>query len=703
MILETFLKLDVNKITKDQALEVIRPLHKEIKKHNQLYYLKESPIITDYDYDRLFDLLKTIEEKFPNLITADSPTQRIAVELKQSSFEKKEHRLPMISLSNTYDENDLRDFDIRLRKILPEESEVQYVVELKFDGLGISLRYRDGKFISALTRGNGKVGEDVTENIRAINSVPKEFEVLDEFSDIDIRGEIVLPKKELERINKEREKTSEKEFANCRNAASGSMRQLDPSVTGKRNLEIYLYSLHSFPADREVNLKTYEESVKLLEKYGFVISPFLEKCSSIEEVIACCKRMEEKRNDFPFDIDGLVIKLNNLKLQSLVGSTDHHPRWAIAYKFPAEKVFTKLLSVTLQVGRTGVITPVAELEPVSLSGALISRATLHNFEDIQKKGIKVGDIVEIQRAGEVIPAVLGSCVEKRLGNEKDILPPKKCPVCEGEVVNHEGEVAYKCTNLSCVAQLKGRITHFVSRKAMNIIGLGESIVSTLVDNGIITSLADIYKLSESENIIRLSKLDGMGQKAISNLLSSIEASKTVSLDKILHGLGIAFIGKRSSEILSDQVNSLFELKEKTIEDLTEIPEIGGKMAESILDFFHNLENQELLKELSNLGLRLDIKKELQEGVLQDEVILFTGTLSKLGRSEAEEFVEKNGGKVATSVNKKITTLVYGKNAGTKLEKAKELGLSTKTEEEFFALFPDLEKVIEKKDEQISMF
>jgi DNA ligase (NAD+) len=682
----------------EDTLEILRD---NIIKHNHLYYVEENPVITDFQYDYLFNLLKNTEKVFPEYITENSPTQNIAVEI-QTEFEKAKHVVPMISLSNTYNAEDLKDFAKQLSKLLPEDSLKEYVVELKLDGIGISLSYENNKLIRAATRGNGITGENVTANAKTIDNIPQEVNL---GISAEIRGEIVLPKKELSRINEERISKGESPFVNCRNAASGSMRQLDTQITKDRNLKTYFYNMEVLEENN--SFKTYSEQIEFLKSVGFEVSKFFEICSSIDEVIEICNKMEKERNSFDFDIDGLVIKLNDLSLQKLLGSTEHHPRWAISYKFPAEKTVTKLESVTFQIGRTGVITPVAELKAVELSGATLNRATLHNFEDIERKDIKIGDYVEIERAGEVIPAVLSSLKDRRDGSEKEISIPKACPVCESDVIHRKDEVAYRCPNVSCLAQVKGRIKHYVSRQGVDIEGLGSSIIDVLVDEKILQSITDIYTLKDFEVIRKLEKIEGLGPTAISKLFDAIEKSKTMSLNRILHGLGVQFIGKKGAQILTKGISSLHDLGKKNFEELIEIEEIGPKTAESIIDFFASKENIKLLHKLEASGVNLTnvVEKNTFEKIFTDEIVVFTGSLENMTREEAENIVEKLGGKTSSSVSKNTTLLVYGKSAGSKKDEAESLDIKLKTEEEFLNMIPN-ELVPEKKtsdDEQLTMF
>ena len=705
---EEFLNLHAKDLsTREEAETTLINLRTIIKQHNYLYYLQESPVISDTDYDQLFQLLKDLEQQFPELITSDSPTQRVALEV-QTEFEKAEHIFPMISLDNTYNAEDLKDFDQRVRKLIPEGEMIEYIIELKFDGIGISLLYEHDKLTRATTRGNGLIGENVTNNTKTIQNIPQKASFSDShLQKLEVRGEIVLPKEELKKINEEREKKGEALFVNCRNAASGSMRQLDPNITAKRNLQIYVYGIATNENQKLSTLfSNYSEQIEYLKTQKFQTSPFSERVSNIEEVINVCEEMNKKRHSFPFDIDGLVIKVNQTHLQELVGATEHHPRWAIAYKFPAEKATTKLLSVTFQVGRTGVITPVAELEPVLLSGATLRRATLHNFEDTERKDIRIGDFVEIERAGEVIPAVMRSITEKRSGNETPILPPDHCPICQSLVIHHEEEVAYICPNRSCPAQVKGRIIHFVSRQSANIEGLGESLVEQFVDHGILKSMSDIYRLKSFEKIAELQKIEGIGAKSIQKLFDSIEASKNLPLYKLLNGLGIKFIGKKGAKILAESVSSLHDLKTKTVEALIELENIGEKTAQSVVDFFCNAENRKLLHELEEAGVQFtkEIEKNSDEAKglqpLVAENVVFTGSLQNITREEAEKIVEGFGGTTSSAISSKVTLLVCGENAGSKKADAEKLNIKTIDETTFLGMLPqEIVKKIQKNQKE----
>lgn len=685
----------------------IKNLYKElidiIKQHNTLYYNQQQPIITDQDYDQLFALLKSIEQASPKLIDINSPTQTIALEI-QDGFEKAKHNSPMLSLDNTYNGEDLRAFDKQLRRLLPEE-EIQYTIELKFDGIGISLTYEEDQLTRATTRGNGLIGENVTTNIKTIANIPCQIDISkQDIQSIEIRGEIMLPKAALTRINEERLVEGQKTFANTRNAASGSLRQLDPNITAKRNLVGFFYDMKLIEG---TDKDSYGEQKQLLEKFGFETSPYFEICTTIETVVKECERMATKKDSFPYDIDGLVIKVNNLKQREKLGATGHHPRWAISYKFPTEKTTTKLLSVTYQVGRTGAITPVAELEPAVLAGATIRRATLHNFDNIQSKDIRIGDTVEIERAGEVIPAVLRPLVEKRTGNETVIEIPTTCPSCTAPLIQKEDQVALLCPNENCKEKVKAKLRHFVSRNAMNIDGIGNRLVDELVEREIIYTISDLYRLKETSKIMLLEQLDGMGPKAISNLLTGIEKSTTKPLESILFGLGVPYVGRRTAKLLVIQcTNSLLDLCDIDEEALVEIKDIGPKVAASVVQFFQDEDKITLLRELESLGVQLHMQQEDNAALLpffQKQSFAVTGSFTHMKRSEIEAAIEVAGGKVVSSISSKTHYLVAGSGGGSKRTKAEGVGVKILDEENVLKELGVVVSTQVVEVEQIGMF
>ncbi|MBP7792096.1 MAG: NAD-dependent DNA ligase LigA [Candidatus Goldbacteria bacterium] len=650
-------------------------LKKEIEYHNKKYYVDAEPEISDYEYDMLMKELIELEEKYPELKTPDSPTQRVGGEpLKE--FRTIEHSTPMQSLDNTYSEEELLEFDKRIKKITDEYS---YVVELKIDGVAVALRYKNSLLDVAITRGDGERGDDVTENVKTIRQIPLRVESDDMFfRDFEVRGEVYLSKKQFEAINEEREKEGEPLFANPRNATAGSLKLLDPKVVAKRRLNIFVYYLIN-PAKYGIN--TQFEVLEKLKKIGFPVSEHSKKVDSIKEVIEYCNFWEKKRYDLPYVIDGMVIKVNEFSKQEILGSTGKSPRWAIAYKFKAEQAKTRLKSIIVQVGRTGVLTPVAELEPVHLSGTTVKRATLHNEEEIEKKDIRIGDVVFVEKAGEIIPEVTGVDLKARTGNERKFKMPRTCPVCGGETVKYEGEVATRCINVKCRAQLEGSLIHFASRDAMNINGLGKAIVKQIVDNKLVSDYGDLYFLE----VPVLAKLERMGEKSAKNLVDEIIASKDRDLENLIYGMGIRNVGKHTAEILAEKFNSLDKLSSAAMEELNDIHEIGTVVAQSISDFFKRKETKEVIIKFKKAGVNMKRKKKIVKNVLDGKIFIFTGEMEKYSRSEASNVVKSLGGRVTTTISKNVDYVVVGRDPGSKLDKAVKLGLKIIDEKEFLKM------------------
>jgi len=644
-----------------------------INRHNYLYYVLDSPEISDYEYDMLMKELIELENSFPDLKRGDSPTQRVGGEVLKG-FREVVHSTPKLSLGNVFDENDIRDFDSRVRKAVGDS--VEYVLELKIDGLTVVLNYQDGVFVQGATRGDGIRGEDITANLKTIKSIPLS---LNEKVTVEARGEVFLPKKAFEELNARREEQGEPLFANPRNAAAGSLRQLDTRITAARPLDIFVFNLERIEGK---SFDTHTETLDYLRSIGFKVSPFISVHKTSEEIIERCAYWADKRGELPFEIDGLVIKVNSLRQREILGQTTKTPRWAAAYKFPPEKKKTKVKDIIVQVGRTGAITPTAELEPVRLAGSVISRATLHNEDYIKEKDIRIGDTVIINKAGDVIPEVVEVVKEERTGNEKVFEMPKVCPECGSEAVREPGEAITRCTNISCPAQLKRSLFHFVSRDAMNIEGLGPQIITLLMDKGFIKDAADIYRLREYKN--ELTEMERMGEKSVQNLLDAIEASKANPLNRLIYALGIRMIGQRASQLLAEAFESIDELMEADYERLINIPEIGEKMAESIIAFFRQEQNRKLIEELKGYGVNiLGSKKEIKENVhFSGKTFVLTGALEKYTRDQAKEIIESFGGKVSSSVSKKTDCVLAGEDAGSKLAKAKELGIMVIDEETF---------------------
>lgn len=655
----------------------IEELRKKINQHSYAYYVMDNPTVSDYEYDLLFRRLLELEEKYPQFITAQSPTQRIGA-IPSNSFEKITHPTPMLSLGNAFSNNELILFDQRVKNILQIDT-VQYVVEHKIDGLAINLIYENGKLVKAATRGDGSIGEDVTANIRTIKAIPLELNVeeveIPEF--LEVRGEVYLPKKEFIRLNKERQANDEALFANCRNAAAGSLRQLDPKETAKRYLSAILYGIGEI---KGLNFEYHSAVLDFLSKLGFKTNKEYQIFSNIDEVMQYCASWSEKKEQLDFDIDGMVIKVNNLKDQKILGYTAKDPRWAIAYKFQPEQGITKIEKIVVNVGRTGAITPLAYLTPVTISGSKISKATLHNEDYIVAKDIRIGDTVIVHKAGEIIPEVVAVKLEERTGTEVKFVMPQICPECQKPVVKEDNEAAYKCVNPNCPAILRENFIHFVSRDAMNIEGLGPSVVSMLLDNNLINDVADLYKLTTEE----LLNLDRIGAKSAENLISAIEKSKQAGLNRLLFALGIRFVGVKAANILANHFKSMKALTKSSLEDLLAINEIGTKIAQSIIDYFNKQENLMLLDKLSEVGVNMTAKtiERMEQENFQDKIFVLTGNLESFNRKEASLLIEQFGGKVSSAVSKKTDFVVAGTEAGSKLTKAQELGINIISEEEF---------------------
>ncbi|ESU31715.1 DNA ligase LigA [Bacillus sp. 17376] len=637
------------------------------------YYVLDQPSVPDAEYDRLLRELIEIEEQFPELQTPDSPTQRVGGEIL-TMFNKVQHAIPMLSLGNAFNEDDLRDFDRRVRQGVGDN--VSYVCELKIDGLAVSLIYEDGLLIRGATRGDGTTGEDITSNLRTIRSLP--IRLIEKVS-LEVRGEAFMPKKSFEALNKARTEREEEPFANPRNAAAGSLRQLDPKIAASRNLDVFLYGIANVG---DTGIRAHSEGLDYLEKLGFKANKERRKVDSIEGVIDYVNSWVEKRPDLPYDIDGIVIKVDSLDQQAELGTTAKSPRWAIAYKFPAEEVVTTLKDIELSVGRTGVVTPTAILEPVQVAGTTVGRASLHNEDLIREKDIKIGDKVVIKKAGDIIPEVVNVLAEQRTGNEVEFHMPTECPECSSELVRIEGEVALRCINPKCPAQIREGLIHFVSRDAMNIDGLGERVVSQLFAQELIKDVADIYKLTREQ----LLALERMGEKSVTNLLSAIEATKDNSLEKLLFGLGIRLVGAKAAKTLAQEFDTMDRLMQASKDKLTAINEIGDKMADSIVTYFDNDEVKELVSELKAVGVNMEYKgpkkvtAEESDSFFAGKTIVLTGKLEKLGRNEAKEKIEALGGNVAGSVSKKTDLVIAGEDAGSKLTKAESLGIEVWNEE-----------------------
>ncbi len=657
-----------------QIKKKIRKLREDITYHEKKYYVDNDPQISDYEFDQLIKKLQSLEKKYPQLITPESPTQRVGEEPLEG-FPSVTHRVPMLSLDNCYNSGELREFESRVKKVLSDE-DVKYVVELKIDGLGVSVLYRNGNFYQAVTRGDGIRGDDITSNVKTIKSLPL---TIPEKKEVEVRGEIFLPFQSFEAINRLKKQNKETLFANPRNAAAGSIRLLDPREVAKRNLDIFLYTI--FIEQKELDSQW--QNLKVLKKLGFKTNPFSRLCSSIEEVISVYERFRSERENLDYDVDGIVIKVNATYQQKHLGKTSKFPRWAISFKFPARQGTTQVKNIRVQVGRTGALTPVAELKPVKISGITISRATLHNEEEIKRKDIRIGDTVLVERSGDVIPKIVSVMKEKRTGKEKKFEFPSTCPVCHAAAFRPEGEAVSRCTNPSCPAKLKQSLLHFASRRAMNIEGLGESLVEQLLSSGLVKEIPDIYFLKPDE----LSSLERMGDKSSKNLLQEIIKSRQCGLGRLIFAMGIRHVGERTAHILASHFKSIDRLEKASKEELTSIPDIGPKVAESIVFTFKQPEHIELLRRLKQAGLRFDYEKEKTgaHNILKEKTFVLTGALENFSREEAIRVIESLGGKVTSSLSSKTDYLLVGESPGSKLSKAKELGTSILSEEEFLSL------------------
>lgn len=639
------------------------------------YYVLAEPDIDDYKYDMMLKELGEAEKKFPELITPDSPTQRVSGE-PTKIFKTVQHKIPMLSLNNSYNFNELIEFDNRIKNIL-EDKKYEYVCELKFDGLAVSLIYENGSLVTAATRGDGSQGDDVTQNMKTIRSIPLSV-TKGKINNFEVRGEVFFRKEDFIKINEEQGLKGGKLFANARNTAAGTLKLKDSAIVASRALNFYSYFIHT----DEIKIESHIESIHLLEKLKFPVNSYYEKCVSIEKVKEFCDRIEGIRDSLPYDIDGVVVKVNSTEQQKLLGSISRSPRWAIAYKFKAKEAETKILSIECQVGRTGIITPVANLEPVFLAGSTISRATLHNFDEIKRKDIREGDFVKIEKGGDVIPKVLSVLTEKRSKDSKPFPIPVSCPVCNSKLEKPEDEVYYYCPNYNCPSQVKGRIEHFVHRNAMNIEGLGESIIDIFLNNGFISNYADIYELkSKKSNIL---KLERFGVKSVENILAAVEESKKKPFDKVLFALGIRHIGERTAKILADKFITLENLMKANEEEIVAVHEIGPKIASSVAAFFRDKKNLKLIEKLKKSGLNFKSEKEFQKEnkFFKDKIFVLTGTLEKYKREDAQKIIEDSGGRATSSVSKKTDYVLAGKDAGSKLEKANELGVKVIDEKEF---------------------
>jgi len=678
----------VNRSSEDREdiLKRMEKLREEIRYHNHRYYVLNDPVISDAEYDQLMKELIELEQHYPQYITPDSPTQRVGAE-PIPEFATVKHIAPMLSLSNAFSDEELIAFDQRIKKIVPEQK-IEYVVELKIDGLAIALVYENGIFVRGATRGDGVTGEEITLNLRTIKAIPLKLFGKNIPSFFEVYGEVYMKKSDFKKLNEERMKNGENLFANPRNAAAGSVRQLDPRITAQRHLDIFVYRA-IFPENHKKFL-THIEVLNYLKKLGFKVNHEIELCKNIKEAINYCHQWIEKREELDYEIDGMVIKVNSLLVREKLGSTTRSPRWAIAYKFPAQQTTTRIKDIIVQVGRTGALTPVAILNPIKISGSIVQRATLHNEDEIRRKDIRIGDTVLVQKAGEVIPEVVKVIKEKRIGKEKEFIVPSKCPVCGGKVYRPEGEVISRCINISCPAQIKEKIRHFVSRDAIDIEGLGPALIDQLVEKKLVKNISDLYFLKRNELI----SLERMAEKSADNLLKAIKESKERPLYRLIYGLGIRYVGVHTSEIITRYYPTLDEFMKANLEELIEINEIGPKIAESIILFFKEKENLSIIERLRDAGLNFGrrkevIKEEKKSRSLNGKQFVLTGTLKEFTRNQAKEIISKLGGRITGSVSKKTDYVVAGKDPGSKYQKAQKLGVTILNEEEF-------KKMINKK-------
>ncbi|WP_193550781.1 NAD-dependent DNA ligase LigA [Salicibibacter kimchii] len=638
-------------------------LRERLHRYNYHYHVLDDPIVPDANYDEDMHELIRLEEDNPALKRNDSPTMRIGGEVL-SGFQKVRHERPMLSLGNAFNEQELWDFDRRVRQGLSAEDEVTYSCELKVDGLAVALTYERGRLVRGATRGDGQIGEDITSNLKTVGSIPL---YLNEAVNLEVRGEVFMPEHSFQRLNEAKEQRGEALFANPRNAAAGSLRQLDPKIAATRNLDIFLYAIGD---DRGAGVISHHDAIAYMKKLGLKVNPENRHVGSMEEVIAYVHHWIEQRKDLHYEIDGIVIKVDSLKQQDELGFTSKNPRWAIAYKFPAEEKMTTLTEIELSVGRTGVVTPTAHLEPVTVAGTTVQRASLHNEELIREKDIKIGDQVIIKKAGDIIPEVVRVLEEVRTGGEKDFSMPSECPECGSELVHLEEEVALRCINPRCPAQIREGLIHFVSRNAMNIDGLGERVITQLFHHHLVADISDLYTLQYEE----LVKLERMADKSVNNLLAAIEASKDNSLERLLFGLGIRFIGVKAADTLARHYKTIEALQNASSEDIQAVPEIGHKMAEAIEQYFLQPEVADMLKRLKESGVNMTFKgsTESESEKFQNQTFVLTGKLENWSRNELKAIIEANGGKVTSSVSKNTDVLIAGEDAGSKKDKAEEL-------------------------------
>ncbi len=660
--------------------QIIESLKEQIKEHDYKYFVLAQPSISDFEYDQLLIKLIDLEKKFPQFITPDSPTQRIGSDIS-NEFKSITHKTPMLSLANTYSEEELIDFDRRVKEGLPTGEKIEYVCELKIDGVSVSIQYRNGVLWGAATRGDGTSGEEITNNVKTIKSVPLSVKLpTKNLTEFEVRGEIYMETEAFNKWNEERELAGEKVFANPRNTTAGSIKLIDSKIVAQRPLKIFTYYLLS----DTIQSGSQFENLSLLKELGFRVNPNYKLCEDINEVIGFCRTWEVEREKLPYEIDGVVIKVNYAKHQKILGSIAKSPRWAVAFKFKAKQVSTKLFAITWQVGRTGALTPVAELEPVLLAGSTISRATLHNIDEIKRKDIRVGDTVVIEKGGDVIPKVVSVDINSRSANSPEITLPSNCPVCGSLLFKPQEEVAVYCDNNNCPAQVKGRILHFASRNAMDITGLGEQLVNLFVDSSLLNNYSEIYLLKDKRQ--ELIAIERLGEKSVDNLLASIEESKKRPFDKVLFALGIRYVGSGAAKKLAEHFLNIENIIKATSEEIEAVHEIGPSISQSIIRFFSDGINKSIIINLQKAGLTFQMElKAKASNKLKGKSFVLTGTLATMSREEAKEKIQSNGGNVVSSVSKKTNFVIGGEKAGSKLDQALKLGIEVLTEDQFLDL------------------
>ncbi len=676
--------------------ETIEALRREIREHDYRYYVLGEPSISDFEYDQLYKKLEAMEKEHPELVTADSPTQRVGGQ-PASFFPVVHHDVPMLSLSNTYTEEELRDFEKRIANLLPGEK-IAYVAELKFDGIAVSLLYRDGFLVRGVTRGDGESGDEITANIKTVRSIPLRLFRQPELPDsLEVRGEVFMPKAGFIKLNKRQEEAGEKLFANPRNATAGTLKLQDPKMVSRRPLDFSAYYLR-VPGEGFEAPATHYENMQMLRKLGFPVNRSIRLCSTINEVIDFCADWEVRRDEVPYEIDGVVIKVNSLLQQEHLGTTAKSPRWAIAFKFRAKQATTRLNAIHLQVGRTGTVTPVAVLEPVFLAGSTISRATLHNEDEIRRKDIREKDTVLLEKGGDVIPKIVQVILEKRPGDSKPFVMPERCPVCQSRLIRIEGEAAVRCENMACPAQIHRRIAHFASRTAMDIDGLGEVLIHQLIASRLLSDAGDIYSLKKED----LAGLERMGEKSAQNLVNAIGSSKKRPLDRVIFALGIRFVGSAAAAVLADTYGSIEALRRAGFEDLTGVEGIGPTIAQSILHFFGEEGNLRVLEKLKSAGVRLEEKRTKKGGIFEGTIFVLTGSLSRFTREGATLLIESEGGAVTESVSRKTDYVLVGSEPGAKYRKALDLGVSVIDEDTFLKMMEKAKKRKYPGDSQLGM-